>query len=242
MTVSSTTNKATYSGNGTTTAFTVPFYFLEAADLQVILRSSAGVETVQTLTSQYTVTGAGVASGGTVTMLTAPASGTTLTVLRNVSPTQETDLLPNDRLPAESLETALDKLTMLVQQLDEESGRSIKLAATDSSSLVATLSPSSARANKLLSFDSSGNPVAALGTSGYVIVAEEVHTATSGQTLFNLSTVTYTPGARNLHVYIDGVNQYVSSAYAETSSSSVTFTEGLTVGAQVKFLAFQSIS
>ena len=162
MTVSSTTNKATYSGNGTTTAFTVPFYFLAAADLQVILRSSAGVETVQTLTSQYTVTGAGVASGGTVTMLTAPASGTTLTILRNIEATQETDLLPNDRLPAESLETALDKATMLIQQLDEEVGRSLKYPATDTA-VSAQLPTATARAGKYLGFDATGLPVVADG-------------------------------------------------------------------------------
>ena len=162
MTVSSTTNKASYSGNGTTTAFTVPFYFLESADLQVILRSGT-TETVQTLTTNYTVAGAGVSSGGTVTMLVAPAASTTLTILRNAAATQETDLLPNDRLPAESLETALDKLTMLVQQLDEETGRSLKYPASDTTAS-AQLPASTARASKFLSFDASGNPVASIGT------------------------------------------------------------------------------
>lgn len=162
MTVSSTTNKATYSGNGTTTTFTVPFYFLAAADLQVILRSGT-TETVQTLTTQYTVTGAGVPSGGTVTMVTAPASGTTLTILRNISPTQETDLLPNDRLPAESLETALDKATMLIQQLDEEIARAIKFPASDAA-MSAQIPVATARASKFLTFDASGNPVASIGT------------------------------------------------------------------------------
>lgn len=163
MTVSSTTNKATYSGNGTTTVFTVPFYFLEAADLQVILRSGA-TETVQTLTTQYTVTGAGVPSGGSVTMLTAPPSGTTLTILRNVEATQETDLLPNDRLPAESLETALDKATMLIQQLDEVADRALQYPASDAA-VSPTLPAASARASKFLSFDASGNPVATVGTN-----------------------------------------------------------------------------
>lgn len=163
MTVASTTTKVSYSGNGTTTVFTVPFYFLAAADLRVILRSGA-TETVQTLTTQYTVTGAGVPSGGTVTMLAAPASGTTLTILRNVSPTQETDLLPNDRLPAESLETALDKATMLIQQLDEVADRALQYPASDAA-VSPTLPAASARASKFLSFDASGNPVATVGTN-----------------------------------------------------------------------------
>lgn len=161
MTVASTTTKVSYSGNGSTTVFTVPFYFLAAADLRVILRSGA-TETVQTLTTQYTVTGAGVPSGGSVTMLAAPASGTTLTILRNVSPTQETDLLPNDRLPAESLETALDKATMLIQQLDEVADRALQYPASDAA-VSPTLPAASARASKFLSFDANGLPTATVG-------------------------------------------------------------------------------
>lgn len=168
MTVSSTTNKASYSGNGTTTVFTVPFYFLEAADLQVILRTGT-TETVQTLTTNYTVTGAGVPSGGTVTMLVAPPSGTTLTILRNVEATQETDLVPNDRLPAETLETALDKATMLIQQLDEEIARALKFPASDAV-MSAQIPTSTARASKFLTFDASGNPVASIGTDATTAV------------------------------------------------------------------------
>lgn len=163
MTVASTTTKVSYSGNGSTTVFTVPFYFLAASDLRVILRSAANVETVQTLTTQYTVTGAGVTSGGSVTMLTAPASGTTLTILRNVSPTQETDLLPNDRLPAESLETALDKATMLIQQLDEVADRALQYPASDAA-VSPTLPAAVTRAGKFLSFDANGLPSATIGT------------------------------------------------------------------------------
>jgi hypothetical protein len=161
MTVSSTTSKVSYTGNGLTTAFAVPFYFLEAADLQVILRSGT-TETVQALSSQYTVTGAGVETGGTVTMLVAPAAGTTLTIRRNIAATQETDLLPNDRLPAETLETALDKVTMLTQQLGEESARSLKYPASDAP-MSAQVPAASARASKFLSFDSNGLPVATVG-------------------------------------------------------------------------------
>ena len=163
MTVSSTTSKVSYTGNGLTTAFAVPFYFLEAADLQVILRTGT-TETVQALTTNYTVTGAGVSSGGTVTMLTAPAAAVTVTIRRNIEATQETDLLPNDRLPAESLETALDKVTMLTQQLGEESARSIKFPASDAA-MSSQVPAASARASKFLSFDASGIPQATVDSS-----------------------------------------------------------------------------
>jgi hypothetical protein len=66
-------------------------------------------------------------------------------------------------------------------------------------------------------------------------VQEEVITATAGQTVFNLSTINYTPGTNSLTVYIDGVNQYVGDSYLETDSDTVTFTSGVHVGGEVKF-------
>ena len=66
-------------------------------------------------------------------------------------------------------------------------------------------------------------------------VQEEVITATAGQTVFNLTSINYTPGTNSLSVFIDGVNQYVGDSYLETDSDTVTFTAGLHVGAEVKF-------
>lgn len=63
----------------------------------------------------------------------------------------------------------------------------------------------------------------------------EVQTATAGQTVFTLTTVTYQPGTGNLTVFVDGVNQYEGTSYIETDSTTVTFTVGLHVGALVKF-------
>lgn len=142
MTVSSQTSRVSYAGNGSTTAFAVSFYFLADSHLKVILRAADGSETVKTLTTDYTVSGAGNPSGGTVTMLAAPASGTTLVIVRNVPLTQETDYQANDDFPAESHERALDKLTMEVQQLQEQVDRSAKLPVTnptDADALVADI-------------------------------------------------------------------------------------------------------
>lgn len=57
------------------------------------------------------------------------------------------------------------------------------------------------------------------------------YTATAGQTVFT-STGTYTPGANQLRVYINGVRQF-NSAYTETSSTSFTLATGVTAGTQV---------
>lgn len=73
---------------------------------------------------------------------------------------------------------------------------------------------------------------------------EEVQTATAGQTVFTLSTITYTPGTNSLSVFVDGVNQYdgISYAYVETDSTTITFTAGLHVGALVKFTTAVSVN
>lgn len=63
----------------------------------------------------------------------------------------------------------------------------------------------------------------------------EVQTATAGQTVFTLTTMSYAPGTGSLTVFVDGVNQYEGTSYLETNSTTVTFTAGLHVGALVKF-------
>jgi hypothetical protein len=156
MTVSSSTARVSYSGNGSTVDFAVGFYFLENSHLQVIIRAANGTETVKTITTDYTVAGAGNPAGGTVTMLTAPVSGETLVVVRNVPLTQQTDYQANDPFPAETHEEALDKLTMLTQQLQDGLTRSIKLSRTNTMSSTEFTVGAADRANKILAFDSAG--------------------------------------------------------------------------------------
>ncbi|MDC0476974.1 hypothetical protein OAN83_04170 [Alphaproteobacteria bacterium] len=159
MTVSTTTNRASYSGNGSTTAFAYGFKIFADADLTVIIRSSAGVETTKTLTTHYTVSGAGTDSGGNVTFTTGnvPASGETVVILRKLTLTQATDYVANDPFPAESHEDALDRLTMITQQLDEAVGRSLKVSQTNVIATSEFTTSATDRANKLLSFDASGD-------------------------------------------------------------------------------------
>ena len=156
MTVSSTTTKNSYSGNASTTTFAYGFKIFANTDLTVILRSAAGTETVQTLTTHYSVTNAGVDSGGNVVFGSAPASGVTVVIRRNIAQTQTTDYTANDPFPAESHEDALDRLTFIAQQQQEELDRAIKLSRTNTMTSTEFTVGASERANKILAFDSSG--------------------------------------------------------------------------------------
>ena len=157
MTVTSTNQKVSFSGNGSTTVFAYNFKIFAQTDLLVILRSATGTETTQQLTSNYTVSGVGATTGGNVTMGVAPPSGTTLVIQRVQPQLQGLDLVPNDPFPAQSMEDALDKLVFNVQTLNEEVGRAIKASTTNTIGNTEFTISATDRANKLFSFDSSGN-------------------------------------------------------------------------------------
>lgn len=167
MTVSSTTLKNSYSGNGSTTAFAYNFKIFASSELKVFIRASTGVETLRsagTGSTNYAVTGVGAASGGTVTFVTAPASGETVVLLRDTGLTQNTDYLENDSFPANSHEEALDRLTHIVQELDEEVQRSFKVSKTNAITTPEFTDAASARASKALGFSSDGNTLAVVDT------------------------------------------------------------------------------
>jgi methyl coenzyme M reductase subunit D len=158
MTVSSTNTRNSYSGNGSTTVFAYTFKIFDDDDITVIIRTdSTGAETTQTKTTHYSVSGVGSASGGNITFGSAPASGETVVLLRTTARTQLTDYVANDPFPAATHEDALDKLTFLVQELEEEVGRAIKLSKTNEIATAEFTVGASDRANKILSFDASGD-------------------------------------------------------------------------------------
>jgi hypothetical protein len=130
MTISTTlTPLVQYNGNGVTTAFNTSFVFIASADLTVTLTNTSGVDTVLTLSTHYTVSG-GSGASGTVTMITPPATGEKLTIQRTTPKKQEVDYIENNAFPAASHELALDRLTLITQELDEKVGRSLVLSPT----------------------------------------------------------------------------------------------------------------
>lgn len=132
MTLSTTASKASYAGDGLTVAFAVPFRFLEDSHIEAVLRDPVGAETIWTLNTEYTLSGAGNSAGGTLSVITSPTdhtpgAGEALILRRVVPETQETDYPEGGAFPAAAHEQALDKLTMLVQQHSEEIDRSLQL-------------------------------------------------------------------------------------------------------------------
>lgn len=121
MAVSSTTSTITYTGNNSTSvAYTIPFYFLQNADIECVLIDSALAETVLTLTSQYTVTGAGEVAGGELLTTTAYDNTYKIRITRKPAYLQPYVLEEGNLNVMKTLETAIDLLVMQVQRLSAE--------------------------------------------------------------------------------------------------------------------------
>ena len=139
LTISSSTRKAgPFTGNGVTTAFPFSFKVFSAADVLVVQAlTSTGAETVQALTTNYTVAlnaDQNASPGGTVTMLVAPPTGYTLTLTSQVDNLQAVDVTNGGGFYPKVLNNAFDKATIQIQQLAEKVGRALKLPVSSTAS------------------------------------------------------------------------------------------------------------
>ncbi|HGE4461236.1 TPA: hypothetical protein ACGK5F_004708, partial [Escherichia coli] len=117
MTVSTEVDHNEYTGNGVTTSFPYTFRVFKESDLAVQVVDLDENIAVLALDTDYTVTGAGGYNGGNVILSKALANGYQISISRELPVTQETDLRNQGKFFAEVHEDALDKLTMLIQQV-----------------------------------------------------------------------------------------------------------------------------
>ncbi len=128
MTLSSAQQKVTYTGNGVTTTFAIPFEFFDSSsNIVVYLRNESvtpATETLQVNPTHYSI------SGSNVVMVTAPAASRKLVIKRVLTLTQTLDYLQTVNFDIETHEEALDKLTAIAQQILEITNRCAKLPHT----------------------------------------------------------------------------------------------------------------
>lgn len=153
MTVSTTTSRVEFTLTGSTNSFPFSFKIFAEDDLVVVYRDTSGSETTLVLNTDYTVSTGPWESGGTVTTTTTYTSGT-LTIARSLDLTQEVDYTTSGPFPAETHEQALDRLTMICQELNTTIGRSFTLSVGDTSG--ASLIVPSPVSNNLIGWNSAG--------------------------------------------------------------------------------------
>ena len=83
-----------------------------------------------------------------------------------------------------------------------------------------------------------GNPSQINASASGTLLGETLVNTSPGQTVFTITKFTYTPGTQSLLVFINGQLQALGADYAETNSSSITFTTGLNVTDIVYVIGF----
>lgn len=243
MTISSTTRKAgPFDGNGVTTSFPFTFKVFNTGDIAVVRTMPSGLEETLVLDSDYSVTLNGdqdANPGGTITY---PISGDPLpadwrlTAVGDLDNLQPTDITNGGGFYPQVIENALDRVTMLLQQLDEEIDRTIRIAVSDDTTTGLELPAAAARADRVLGFDANGNFRVYDTNISARATGIEVFTATGGQTVFT-TTFTYVPNANALLVFQNGAVLTPGVDFTETSGTEFTLTVGATIGDTVVALA-----
>lgn len=240
MTVATTTARNVRDGNGVATSFVYDFVVLSSSHLKVY-ELVGTVLTLRTEGVHYSVTGVGNAGGGTVVFNTAPASvtpGTGNVVLQRAVPmTQAVHYVANDAFPESTHEAALDKLTMLVQQVSDAQslGLQMPLNYTGSSEdvvadLLASSQTASAAADDAAASASAASISAAAAAAAAATVQSpevQVHAAASKSTpVDNDETLLVDSAASNALKKLTWVNikatlkTYFDTLYAAAGASS----------------------
>lgn len=222
MTVSTTSNRINQTGDGVSTVFAFPYKFIQAADIKVYVNNAL-------LSSGYTV-GTPTDTGANITFTAAPASGATIVIISDPARTQPTSLPSTGPFPAKTVETALDKLTLLVQRLADLVGRSFTLSDGDTSAPTTTLPLVSSLKGSVLAFNATtgapeaGPTIASVGT----VAAASAAINTVAGNITNVNTVAgNNANVTNVGGSISSVNTVANNiAAVNTNATNITAIQG----------------
>lgn len=151
--VSDVSPRAKYTASASQTVFTVPFEFQADGDIKCYVNGA--------LNTAYSITGAGVTGGGTLTFTTGRTAGDIVTIIRDMPIARaENRYAAYGPLPGDVLEADMVGQTMRMQQIERDLSFSIRGDITESLSEADFALPVlSARKGKFLRFNSSTGAV-----------------------------------------------------------------------------------
>ena len=138
--------RISYTATSGQTAFTVPFEFFDNTDLNVYIN-----DTLQTLTTHYTVTG-GSGSTGSITLVTGATAGDIVVITRDVTLERTTDFPTSGPFQVASLNTELDKVVAMIADMKDLADRGLRLSDSDTSATL-VLANKDARKGTVLAFN-----------------------------------------------------------------------------------------
>lgn len=167
MTIATTVPRVAFLCDGITTVFPVPIQAYAAADFLVLLTASAaagGATTILTLGSNYGLAASSTDSPPKWTLTSSAGGGVaspypagyTLQVILNPAQTHASQYVQGQAFPSLTVQTDLDRLTQMVQRLQDELSRTIHAPDGDVSPGM-LLPPANQRASLYLATDPNGN-------------------------------------------------------------------------------------
>lgn len=152
LSITATARRAQYTGSTSTGPYQFSFIVFDEADLAVYKNA-----TLLTLTTNYTVS-LNTDGTGSVTLLSAPLASDIITIVGAMALERTSNYRPGSALSASALNTDLNRVVVMVQQLQEAVARSIGRSINDDDNGADLVLPAAAtRANKALIFDADGN-------------------------------------------------------------------------------------
>ena len=146
--ISAETPRVQYTVTSADSTFDYDFEIFQDSDIKVFVDS-----TLKTLTTHYTVSGAGTTGGGTVTMTSGNAvTNATVTLVRDITIQRTTDFPASGAFQVDSLNTELDRITAVQQTLEDNIARSLRLADEDATATL-NLPLKDARKGRYLAFN-----------------------------------------------------------------------------------------
>lgn len=241
MTVPNTENRFTLVGDGATKALGITNLFFSSADLVVVLEEDAtGVQTPQVITTHYTVA-QNPDLTGTVTWIIAPPVGFTGICEVDITPTQLTTYQPRKEFPAKSHETALDRLTRLVQKLIIDGKRTVRLDPGEATATLATMPSKITRASKTAAYDAAGNPIVLTGiTALAATITSDIFTGDGSTTDFSLSQAPSSVDA--MLVTADGVDQLPTTDFTLPAASNLRFAVAPPSGSKIRAVSLAAFA
>ena len=169
MTISTTNSRNDYTASSSQTTFAYTFPVTAETDILVYQDT-----VLKSLTTHYTVS---ATPTGNVVFGTGLDSGTKVAIVRSLPINQSVDYVENDPFSAETHEDALDRLTIIAQQIDEEVGRSLKLAAPSTTTNLTIPEPS---ADKYLAWNAAADALENKDIGDISLIAVPIPIASGG--------------------------------------------------------------
>lgn len=159
ITVPDESTVTTFAVTASQSVFSIPWTCFAKTDIQVLVGGAALLQTDFTFVGNPGTEGG--FDGATITLNT-PVSSITVIIYRAII-VQRTEDFGAGPVSSRDRNTALDRLTAMIQDQDRRNDESLRVPVGET---VPAIPSASERANKVLGFDVSGNPIATTGGGG----------------------------------------------------------------------------